>query len=422
MSPESEQRTPRWLTKAVLAACVVALLGILTACGSSSSGSSESSSTTSEASSGSSTVSESEGSEEAAEGSGETKVYAEGVPTLAELYEGEESPPPSSSPPAKKGLSVIWVSCGEQAFACSQPVKEFGEAAKTLGWKFRSIDGAFNVNEGFSNGLRTAIAAHPDVILGQGFDCELVKQPLEEAKAAGIAVVEAEGVDCAESGPEKLFDIPVLYQKGVENTAQFWERVGERQAAYVIDATEGKAKTILLNYQGAFGKYETAAQKRVLEKCSECEIVAEVPWEAQEQIPNGPLLQRFSTALIKYPEANSVIFSFDSMALAAELTKAIIDSGRQDELIVAGGEGTPEALQVVEEEKGITAEPASHDWGRFAYAVADEINRWANGEESVPEGSGFTLVDLGHNMPPKGHGFESPLEFQKEYQEAWSGK
>lgn len=412
MSPESEQRNRRWLTRAALVACLLAALGItLTACGSSSSSSSSSSSgSSSEAST---------ASGEGGEGSKETTVYAEGVPTLAELYEGEESPPPSSSPPAKEGLSVIWVSCGEEAFACSQPVKEFGEAAKVLGWKFKSIDGKFNVNEGFANGMRTAIAAHPDVILGQGFDCELVKRPLEEARAAGIATVEAEGIDCAESGPEKLFDIPVKYQPGVENTAEFWERVGERQAAYVIDATEGKAKVILLNYQGPFGKFETAAQKRVLEKCAECEIADEVPWEAQEQIPNGPLLQRFSTSLIKNPDANSVIFSFDSLILSAELGKAIVDSGRESELIVAGGEGTPEAIQVMEEEKGITAEPASHDWGRFAYAVADEINRWANNQESVPEGSGFTLVDKTHNMPAKGEGFISPLEFQKEYQEAW---
>src|SRR3954471_4891198 len=93
------------------------------------------------------------------------QTYAPGVPTLDALYKGTEQPPPSDGPKAAKDKTVIIVSCGQVVPACAGVAKAMTAAFTTLGWKSRIIDGALNANNGWSTGLRQAIAAHPDAIV-----------------------------------------------------------------------------------------------------------------------------------------------------------------------------------------------------------------------------------------------------------------
>src|SRR3954449_3193178 len=109
-----------------------------------------------------------------------TTTYATGVPTLQQLYAGNEGTPPTSGPKAKAGAKVIWVSCGGETPGCAKPADYFLEAAKSLGWNASVVDGKLNVNNGFSNAIRTAIAQKPAAIIAHGINCVEAKSALEE--------------------------------------------------------------------------------------------------------------------------------------------------------------------------------------------------------------------------------------------------
>lgn len=396
---------PRLLFIAGLLTCVLALA----ACGSSSSSSSSSSGST-----------EAESTEEGSSGgSALTTTYAPGVKTLQELYEGNEATPPESGPKAKKGANVIWVSCGGESPGCSKPAEYFLEAAKALGWNAKVIDGKLNVNNGYSNALRTAIAAKPDAIIAHGINCEEVKASLQEAKAANMPIVEASSVDCP---GEEFYSVPEIFSEEVGNTQEFYEQYAENQADYAIDKTEGKAKVILAEYQGPWGNNMGEAWKREFDKCSECEILDTIPLQASELAPNGPVFQRFTTDLVKYPEANAAVFAFDTLVTYTGLSKAVVDAGRANDMVVVGGEGFAEAIQLITENKGNTAEGGAYDNSWASWAIADETNRFLNGEESVPQGIGFRVIDKTNNLPPAGQDYSSEFDYKKAYEEVWSGK
>ena len=76
-----------------------------------------------------------------------TKVVVPGVPTLAQLYAGSTTSPPTTSPAGAKGKSVWWISCSQAAPSCAQPAAQAAAAAKTMGIDFHVADGKFDVGE-----------------------------------------------------------------------------------------------------------------------------------------------------------------------------------------------------------------------------------------------------------------------------------
>lgn len=412
MPPTNREGRSRRRLCALFVAGLIASALLLAACGSSSN-----------SGSGSSGANASTKTNGASGGNPETTVYAPGVPTLKQLYESSNEAPPASGPSAAKGKEVIWVSCGQQAVGCRVAAEGFMEAAKVLGWKARIIDGKLNVDNGFATGIRTAIAAKPAAIITFGIGCEEQQTPFQEAKAAGIPVVETNTPDCSEKGGPELFAVKNEFNKKALSASEFYERYGENQASYVVDKTAGKAKVLVNEWTGTAGKKIGAGWKKVFAKCSGCTILDNVGWEAAEQAPNGPMEQKFRTALTKYPEANSAIITFDSNATYGGLANAIVEANRQHNMVLVSGEGFNETLELIREEKGLTAEAGAWDQSKwFPWEVADELNRHFNGQPSVPEGIGLAVIDKEHNMPPKGENYKANVDFAKAYEEVWGGK
>lgn len=396
---------------AVFALLSIGLLAVVvSACGSSKSKGTES------------TASSSSGAtSNAAAAANPNKVYAPGVPTLAELYKGNEHAPPTTGPKVKKGVSVVFVSCGQEAPGCAGVPDAMGEPAQKLGWSFRIINGKLNTNNGWPNGVREAIAAKPSVIIVHGMNCPEIEQPLKEAKAAGIPVMGLEDVDCNDKfvGGEKLFSIPMEYTETEKSGGEYFYQWGVYQAAYAIDASQGKGKIIQTVYETPFGKHQKEGQDAMLSKCAECKVVEEIPFTEAEQEPNGQLYQKFTTALVQHPEANVALLNFDTDTNTAGLSKAVVDAGKAKSMIVIGGEGYAPADQLVREEKGDTAEPAAHDGSWMAWGALDEINRYLNGQPPVPEGVGFVTIDKNHNMPPAGQNYKTTIPYQTSYLKLW---
>lgn len=351
------------------------------------------------------------------------KTYAPGVPTLEELREkGSETQPPTSGPAAKPGVSAIFVSCGLESPGCRIPAEEGKSAAAALGWDYKIIDGK-NSTDGWIEGWRSAIAAKPDVIIANGMGCPEIVEPLKEAKAAGIETVGLEGLPCneplyGEPDADPGYTVPMIYNENAKTGEEFFYQWGAIEAQWLINATAGEAKVILTPYAPAFGKTMLEAWKTELAKCSGCEILTEVSWVNTEQA-NG-FTAKFETALVQYPEANSVLFNYDSTAVNAGGAKAIVDAGRAGEIQANCGEGGAEAQELVRNEQGVTACAAAIDLKWLAWAGFDAANRQLQGAEQAPQGVGFRVIDK-TNLSPPGKGVESPVDFVAAYEKVWKG-
>jgi ribose transport system substrate-binding protein len=402
--------------------CVVGLVALLAvvAAGCGSSGSSSSSESTSKEGAEESTTPSTEGDEGEAADAG--KTYAPGVPSLEEYAKAPaEEKLPTSGPKAAKDKTIINVSCGEESSGCKTFAQGMAEPAKVIGWDFKTIDGKNNQNNGWPRAMREAVVQRPDAIVINGVNCPEILQPLQEAKELEIPVISVQALDCdAKSlgtGEEPLF-IPFEYTESSTDGEEYNLEQGRYQAGFIIDSNQGKAKVILSPYETPSGELVADGWREQLEKCSECEIAGEVPWNATE-IVNGTLGKNMETALLKYPEANAVLAQYDSVAEV--LAKPVLDAGRATTTPTSGGEGAATAQALIREEKGYSGTGSGIDIVQLDWAVIDTLNRYFQGEPAVPEAVGFGLVDKDHLSPP-GQEYESPLDYKAAYEKLWGVK
>jgi ribose transport system substrate-binding protein len=355
--------------------------------------------------------------------------YAPGVPTLAQLYASSENAPPATGPKLPASKSVIFLSCGQASAGCAGPALVMRDIAKQIGWKYKIIDGAFGVNDGYNSGMRQAIAAKPDAIVVHGIACPQILQPLKEAKAAGIPVINIQAPDCDDpktpGGPSEALFVNMQFNKDFKSASEFFYQWGFTQASYVIDATQGHAAILRDSYTGSLqGVYQTAGQDAALARCGDCKVLGTVHWVASDVGANGVLNQKFATLLTKYPDANAVMLSYDSVATAYGVAKLIADAGRQMSMVVVGGEGYASAQQMIREGTGITADVGqSAEW--MAWGALDAMNRYFNQSPQVPQGIGYRVIDASHNLSPDGKDYappNPPIDLSGTYLKSWGVK
>jgi ribose transport system substrate-binding protein len=355
----------------------------------------------------------------------QNKVYAPAVPTLGELYQASPANTaiPATGPKLAENKSIVLVSCGQSAPGCSGPINAIAAVAKQIGWKAQVIDGNNNVNGGWDAGIRQAIAEKPDAIATQGMDCDQVKEPLLEAKAAGIPVFNIEGVDCNDpqnpGGPTQSLFEDLQFNSVDKSIGELYYTFGELQADYVIDATQGNASVIQTRYVGTFGTYQYDGQNVELKKCKDCKVDKVVVWTAPESNAGGPYVQNFSTALAQYPNANAALMNWDSSATSAGLSAAIVEAGRQNTMISVAGEGYAPALQRIQDGQGLTADFV-YSADLEAWGTVDEMNRYFNHSPLVPEGIDVRIAAKNHNMMPVGENYNPPAStYQPIYLKSW---
>ena len=355
-----------------------------------------------------------------------TREYAPGIPTLEQLYASSEYAPPATGPKLPSDKSVIFLSCGQLSPGCAGPAVAMKEITKLIGWKYKIIDGAFGVNDGYNSGMRQAIAAKPDAIVVHGIACTQILQPLKEAKAAGIPVVNIQAPDCDDpknpGGPSDPLFVNMQFNKNFKSAVDFFYQAGFSQAAYVINATQGHATIVRDSYTGSLqGDYQTAGQDAALAKCSDCKVVGTVHWGAADAGPNGILNQKFTTIITQFPNANAALLSYDSVATSNGVSKAITNAGRQKSMVVVGGEGYAAAQQLIRDGAGLTADVGqSSEW--MAWGALDTMNRYFNKSPLVPEGIGYRVIDASHNLSPEGKDYSPPnppIDLRGVYLKSW---
>jgi len=377
-------------SRAVTAALgLVLLCGVLAACGNS-----EKSSTS------------------GASGASNTTANASKLPDLAAIYRGSEHAPPTTSPPPAKNKSVWWINCGAAAAGCNDPAKAGIEAGKALGWKMTNYDAQF-VNQ--SKGIRAAIAAHADAIITHGMTCDNNLEAVKEARAAGIALLNSEHLDCK---GQHLFNVPFIPNKTTPTwAAYFRDAWGKPMVEYAIAKTKGKLKAIVVKDIDGFAATVGDGQSAALAQCSTCKVVATVPFTAA-QLGDGTLTAKFKTALTAHPEANAVIYPYDTVVTLSGLSKAIKQAGRTDMVVVSEGGYAPTMDLIRKGGEGLTAVNANSPVV-VGYSAIDALNRYFQGTPERPEGLGFRMIDAGHGLPASG-GYVTPLDYAGLMKKAWA--
>lgn len=345
------------------------------------------------------------------------------LPALEELYSGLEGAPPADGPAAVEGMSVYLVSCGEAFPPCAVVGEEMQKAADVLGWDLKVLDGAGNVGGGYGNAIRQAIASGADGILVNGFDCSVVKQPLQEAKEAAIPVLGLEALDCDETGDgEALFTAPMQYLEGTPGTVPYWEAFGTMAAAYVANA-QPEAKIIAVSTWddgNGIAVYE-AFEAGIAAWCDGCEIVQKVSGTVTDAFPGGALEQRFKTALVQHPDVSVVYALWDSMLAGPAIygAKEVTDAGLRDQVLLVGGLGTEESISLLRS-GDIDAVPHTVDKAWLSWGALDQLNR-AFADEPVAGGvGGPRLLDATQDLPSAG-AYATSVDYVSAYESIWRG-
>lgn len=324
--------------------------------------------------------------------------------------QGTYTEQPTTSPKPEPNKFIGVVSCGESISACAQWTQGSRAAISALGWKSTLFDTKADPSAA-ATGIRNAIAQKADGIFVPYTDCKYIKSALQEAKAAKIPVVGAEGYDCSDSDPSapSLFTYVVSYGTGpYPAQAEAW---GESMAAYAIAKQGGKSHAL------AFFDDTSESQTPILEgikkvyaQCSGCSVT---PVRFPLSAFGTTLQQTAEENLLKHPDTNAVLTGYE--AISTEIYPAVRSSGKK--VLTFMGEGGEAGMNLVRQNPDssfVSGWPAAWE----GWAAIDALNRIFDGQKPVATGQGLQLVYAGHNLPAKGP-YTSPIDFQSMYLKAW---
>lgn len=341
-----------------------------------------------------------------------------GTEELPALYKGTYQNPPSTAPAHKPGKSIYLISCGQSIPFCVTAITGAKDASEALGWDTTLIDskGEFNAA---GQGVRQAIAADADGIFIYSMDCEYLKQPLQEAKEAGIPVVTAEARDCNQDLQFKTTDGPHLYTSVVGYTegelVDWLGAYGEAQAKFVLAKAGDEAKSMSFFYSelGTSLVIQDRYSKYLASECSKCtdEPVGFTFAEAA-----SGLQQKAQQALLKAPGVNAIRVDSDG-SLTGGVLPAVQD--RAPDAMIVAGEGQSAVLDIIREGDTKIAGGVGTATTWEGWAAIDALLRTFAGEPVAPSGIGIQVWDEDHNVPAKG-GYEPPIDFAAKYKQAWN--
>ena len=333
-------------------------------------------------------------------------------------YKGTSGTVGPKSRPAAKNKTIAIISAGQLADSNSVPSNGALEAAKAIGWNATIYDAQLKPAM-YAPLVRQAIAAHVNGIILDAIDCDTVKQPLEEAKAAGIAVTAMYAFDCndphAGGGTTSLFSAVTSYGAQHANLDAFTESYGADQANYVIAKSNNTAKIIAVQdpeftvlYYTLKGFDDTIAASHGSQIVATLDIT-------QEDILDGNVKTKIQSEILRYPQANWIKSPF-TYATTIGIVPAL--GANPNHLSVMGGEGFHDELDLVRQGKITATNAISSNW--TGWAAVDTLNSVFDHQKSADSGIGWTLVDATHNLPTDPNEDFTPLvDYKAEYKKAW---
>ncbi|MCW2829634.1 MAG: hypothetical protein JWP31_326 [Aeromicrobium sp.] len=334
-------------------------------------------------------------------------------------YEGTYGEPPTAPSTPPTGQNVWVISCGQVVIGCSTPSDAAVEAGKAIGWDVTLYDGKLGADNAYATGVRQAVAAGADAIIISSIDCASIKQPLQEAKDAGVQVVTLLSYDCDDArlgGSEPLYSANVMPNSTERTVSDYSIAQGKMKAQWAISQTRGKTVALsLYETDNLLGADIAKGFDDEIKACGSCRLVS-LKFTLAD-IASGALPTKVSQALLKDPEINAVMTPYDSL-LVLGIAQAIVRSGRSDEIASVGGEGYLPNLELIKNDGGQDAAVyESTAW--FGWAAVDSLVRLLNGDDQEPAGIGSQLVDAAHLPPLDDNGIVASVDFRSAYLKAW---
>jgi ribose transport system substrate-binding protein len=351
------------------------------------------------------------GTEEQASGADIARYERE----LQALYKGTYQEPSGGPVKPPKGKNVWVISTGQSIEAAINAAAAMEEAGTTLGWDVNVFDGRFDSNRQIS-GVEQALTDGADGIVLIYVDCPPIKSALQQAKDAGVVIVGIQSQECEPA----LLDHVIRYAGHRDFVEYLSHGFGGTQAKWVIAKTKGEAKTIVTAQTDLYSTRVTydPGITEVFEDCDTCEIVDTVEFVGSEFGP--PLQQKIEQSLNQHPEANSFIAAYDAVMTGGGGAAALRASGRLDEIEVMGGEGSKPGIELIYDRAGMEACTGTPT-GWEGYAAMMSLARIF--AEQDPErgdsGIGEQVCDLEHNLPPRGEGYQAPVDYVAAYHDLW---
>jgi ribose transport system substrate-binding protein len=329
-----------------------------------------------------------------------------GTYTLPEVKQGRPAP-------GKKVTAVVFGNQSQAGPWFSDAILEAGNAA---GWTVNVVDGEFSTDQ-YLSAVRQAVAQKVDGIVLFVIDCAAIKAGAEEAKAANIPIVYAEGYDCDSDGSSTATGYPLglyngLTEQGIEFNA-YVAATGQLQGAAMIGALDGQVDALAINYP------ETAATVAItegflaeMENCSACKATQ---FDTVYADWGNPLQTKVAAELLKQPSINGIMGSYDDPVLNG-ISAAALASGRK---IYVTGEGAyPPMIDLIREGKADMT--VGYDVAMEAWGSIERLNRIFSGDTAPFNiGLGVQIIDAQNNLPPQGQLYRAPVDYVNAYKAAW---
>jgi ribose transport system substrate-binding protein len=331
-------------------------------------------------------------------------------------YASTNRPVDPTSRPAVPGKHVVIISAGQASLSAMMPTNAAVDAAEELGWRADVYDGQLTPAS-YGGLVRQAIAAGADGIVLVTIDCQAVKEPLVEAKKAGIAVTAISGFDCDDpkggGDAQGLFSSPINVGTSERGLGPWVAAYGAAQANYIIAKSKNKAR-ILMVRDPEFTTLEYIDQgfERTISRSKGSEIAETVDITTADFVGNQ-LVPKIQAALLRNPDVDWVRSPY-SYATTLGVVPAL--GTRAADVQVMGGEGYEPELDLIRADKVVAANVVVPEWQ--GWAAVDTLNSVFRDDEPVDSGLGFTMVDRAHNLPNAGP-FVPTVDFKAAYRKAW---
>ncbi|MBB4890561.1 ribose transport system substrate-binding protein [Streptomyces netropsis] len=277
---------------------------------------------------------------------------------------------PTTGPRAVSGKNIVYVAQTMTNPGVAGAAKGVREAARTLGWNVRVIDGQ-GTPAGIQSAFSQAIALRPSGIVIGGFDPRLTSQQVARANAQHIPLIGWHAVDSP--GPSKD---PELFS----NITTRVEDVAKISADWITTHSHGDAGVVVFTDASIpFARNKSELIKKGIAACSGVKLLAE------ENIPISDTSSRtareVSALLSRFGEkwTHSVAINDVYFADAAPALRAARKKGAAPPFNIGAGDGDPSAFQRINSRQfqAATVPEALSEQG---WQIVDEFNRAFSGE------------------------------------------
>lgn len=318
---------------------------------------------------------------------------------------------PEAEVDVSDGKFVAVVACNRAQPGCNQPAVGAVEALEAAGWRAKLVDGQ-GTSDKQNAAIRQALTLKPDGIILSAIDPRTVQQALAAARDQGVKVVSLATLDSD------------LVAAAGNPTLDVYTETGTLLADFAIARQDGDVKALVLHDSGfdvLQPRYEGFVER--LRECAGCEVLETQAFTSTDLAGGVPrLVQQMAQ---RHPDFNVIYVDYDDAV--PPLLQALRATGRADEVLVLGSNGTTDATACIADGCGQDATTAFSLDG-IGWAAADQMIRVLSGGEldGATYGLGVKLIDepVARRIVAAGGSrmWDGDEDYRSHYRELWGRK